>query len=183
MNFNSIGTSGLNAADFAALRKQMFERSDTNADGSLSRGELTAALKNSPQPTGANGVKAPSATEVFRSLDLNGDDKVTESELEAGSASQEAKRPSTGAAPAGGPPPGGPPPGGGGGKAKGSDDGASSSKYYDKMDADKDGTVSADEKLAYLLKHPEAAKKAEARRTTSKPPNANGTGLILNTEA
>jgi hypothetical protein len=56
--------------------------------------------------------------------------------------------------------PSGPPPGG----AKGAS-GASGSpnKVYDKMDANKDGTVSYAEKIAYELKHPEATKAASTK--------------------
>ena len=64
--------------------------------------------------------------------------------------------PPAGGKPSGGPPKGAPPKGAkGGGQGKGASSGSSSSnKTYDKMDANKDGTVSEMERLEYTLKHP-----------------------------
>jgi hypothetical protein len=54
-----------------------------------------------------------------------------------------------------GPPPGGPPPGGAG-KTSGTQDSSDSDKVYDKMDVNKDGTVSWKEKQDYVQQHPDS---------------------------
>jgi hypothetical protein len=68
--------------------------------------------------------------------------------------------------------PAGKPGGGGAPKAKPASGTSSSSdtKIYDRMDTNKDGTVSAQEKAAYLVVHPEDA----AQNTESTNYNGNG---------
>ncbi len=65
-----------------------------------------------------------------------------------------------GGSPAGEAPSAGPPPGGMGGgvrKSDPSEDTSSSSATYDVRDTNKDGVVSLDEELAYVMKHPGSA--------------------------
>ena len=58
----------------------------------------------------------------------------------------------------------------------------SSSKVYDKMDANKDGKVSAEEKLAYRLKHPDMEKKTPSN-TTGSDNSKSSVGTIVDTTA
>ena len=174
MSIDSIGSVGTSATDFAAFRKQLFQKSDTNGNGTLNQDELTASLKNAPKPPGADAANAPDSTKVFQSLDTNGDGQVTEEEMDAGFADKAAQ---TKSAP---PPSGGAAPSGGSGKTSGSTGSSSSNKTYDKMDANKNGTVTAQEEFEYKLKHPESV---DASQATSKTTNADGTGHVLNTKA
>ncbi len=83
------------------------------------------------------------------------------------------ERPAASGGSAGGPPPGGAPPGGAG-KSSSAGGSSSSNKVYDKMDANKDGTVSWQEEQDYYQKHPEAVK---ATSTT-----ANSTTVKINSD-
>lgn len=81
--------------------------------------------------------------------------------------------------------------GGGAPKAKAASSSSSSSssdsKIYDKMDTNKDGTVSSQEKTAYLLVHPEeAAKDTESMNYNgqgNQSENQGGLSAIINLSA
>ena len=95
------------------------------------------------------------------------------------------ERPAKGGGPvggAGGPPPGGPPPVGappsGGGKSSSTSESSDSSKVYDKMDANKDGTVSWKEEQAYKLAHPSEADQADQTTASDKKDSTKSQGLL-----
>jgi Ca2+-binding EF-hand superfamily protein len=125
---SDTGTSG--AAD---PLQQAFSSIDTNGDGAISQSELETTIQNA-------GGTASQADSVYSAL--GGSDSAGISESQFASAAQ-----------AGGPPPGGPPPGGAHGHHRhGSSDSLSdaSTKVFNALDANKDGTVSADELAAGL---------------------------------
>ena len=54
----------------------------------------------------------------------------------------------------------------------------SSNKVYDKMDTNKDGKVSAEEELAYKLKHPEKPVEKHAEKQPDKEKKTQSNGQI-----
>ncbi|MCE5336453.1 MAG: hypothetical protein LLG06_17900 [Desulfobacteraceae bacterium] len=58
----------------------------------------------------------------------------------------------------------------------------SDNKIYDKRDANKDGTVSAQEEIQYEQKHPEQVKKDELKSNESKDPRGM-VGTLVDTQA
>jgi len=64
-----------------------------------------------------------------------------------------------------------------------SDSSSSDTKVYDKMDTDKDGTVSYEEEQAYYLKHPEAKKKKDVESKLNDIAPWERTGENVNTQA
>jgi len=64
-----------------------------------------------------------------------------------------------------------------------SDSSSSDTKIYDKMDTDKDGTVSYEEEQAYYLKHPEAKKKKDVESKLNDIAPWERTGENVNTKA
>jgi hypothetical protein len=151
----------------------MFKKADTNNDGSIDKSELTSMLKNAPKSQNASGREAPNVDKIFKSLDSDGDNKITASEMDAGMAKMmnAAKAMRGGPRPSGGPPPGGAPPGGAPpsgstGESKGASETATSTKTYDPKDANKDGTVTYAEETAYDATHPTVATQAESQTAT-----------------
>jgi len=163
MSISSMGGASTSAvlADLSASRstraEQMFTQMDTDQDGAVSKDELKAfsAKLEANRPAGsASGPKPPSPDEMFSKADQNGDASISLDELSSMMAEAET-RAKAGAGNAGrhGPPPGGgaggPPPGG----AQGAQGKSESSKTTEPADTNKDGTVSAAEKLLYELTH------------------------------
>lgn len=107
----------------------MFKKLDTNGDGGVTKDEFLANIKKQDGDTDEKLEK------MFTETDTDGDGIITEAENEA-IMQKMAKQ---------GPPP--PPPS----KSSGSSS-SSSSTTYDVKDINKDGSVSAEEKLAYILK-------------------------------
>ncbi len=64
-----------------------------------------------------------------------------------------------------------------------SESSSSDTKIYDKMDTDKDGTVSYEEEQAYYLKHPEAKKKKDVESKLNDIAPWERTGENVNTQA
>jgi hypothetical protein len=141
MSIGSIGSSG--SFDPAQMAANFFKKADANGDGSIDKSELKTMLSNGP-----NGKSMTDAEvdKVFKEVDTNGDGKISASENEA----QMKKMGAQGAPSSGGT--GGMP--AGGAQASSGTSSSSSNKVYDKKDANKDGTVSAQEELEYDLKHP-----------------------------
>jgi len=151
MSVNGIGNSaGFDISKMAStIAAKMVKGLDTNEDGSLDKNEFVTGLT-------AKGISATDAAKQFDNIDTTKSGKVTQADIEADIKTSARK----GGTPPGGK--GGPPPGGGpgGGKASGSagqtggSSTTSSAKTYDKMDLNRDGTVTTEEALVYGLKHP-----------------------------
>lgn len=147
----------------------VLEDMDADKSGSVSKAEFVAIgekLKAAGPPgggaVGGSGPTPPSADQAFSAADKNADASLSVDELSSMMAQAETRR-ATGAGgssgrggptKAGGPGGGGPPPGGSGMKTSSDSDSSSSSATTDPADTNKDGTVSAAEKLIYELSHP-----------------------------
>lgn len=146
--------SALQGNDRFAKIKQSFN----NLGSALESGNLSDAKtalaelqKNAPKQAGGSSNPMSQKMEALSKAIDSGDVKAAQdayADIKQTMSQRPAGRPS-------GPPPGGAPPSGGAGKASGTED--SSSKVYDEMDANKDGTVSTQEKLAYLQKSHDSA--------------------------
>jgi hypothetical protein len=115
------------------IASKMMTELDVNKDGSLTRNEFVSGM-------GAKGVSSADAGKMFDAIDSKKTGSVTQTDIETAVKSGAIK-----------PPPGGPPRGGAGGPPPG---GGGNSQNYDPADANKDGTVSAQEALLYSMKHP-----------------------------
>ena len=178
MQVGSVSSAALQragAADTLAKAKQSFDKLGSALEsGNLSdaKDALANLQKNAPKgPKGANPIrdKIDALNQAVDSGDLKAAqtayaDVKSAMSQRRGAGGRPPGGPPPGGRPPGGPPPGGRPPGGpppGGGKASASSGSSSSGKVYEKADADKDGTVSAMEQLAYDAAHPDETKKAD----------------------
>lgn len=151
--------SGASDNPFSQM-KQLFKKVGT----ALESGDITGAktamaqLKKIAPPSDGNQENPVAAKmdELSKALD-SGDLKTAQNAFASiqKAVSQRPPAAGGGSGPRG-PRPSGPPPHGGGSKAKETSDSSSSTQTYDKMDTNKDGTVSAQEKAAYALKYPAA---------------------------
>lgn len=137
----------------------LFASLDTKNQGYLDKEELQAAFDANSSDTAANAEKVD---QIFKTLDADGDSKITKAELSAGlqkiggpdqaadstAGAVDASAATTSARPAGGARPSG---GSGSGEASESD-----STSYEAADTNKDGTVSLQELAAYQATHPTA---------------------------
>ncbi len=155
MNISTTGSSAFSAADLAAMRKERFQKADTDSSGTINRAELTEAISNAPKPPGAPEIDTD---KLFQQLDEDGDGELTEAEMEEG---MEALKPS-GAEGNRPPPPAGPPPGDSG-SVSAEDD---ANTVYDKRDTNEDGTVSFEEQMVYDLTHPKNTDEANRSPST-----------------
>ena len=142
-NGDSTTTSGINRPDPAKMVDNLFSKLDTTNKGYLEKSDLQSALS---QPSGSDSGPA-NIDEIFKRLDSNGDGKLTKSEMTSGTAQ---------AGNVGGTPPTGgmPPPGAAGANAASvtsSTDASSSTKAYEPADANQDGKVSEQERMAFAL--------------------------------
>ena len=185
MSVSSIG-SAASSIDFSELRKKMADRMaekmlkdlDSDGDGAISKSELAkasqAAASSSSSTTSAKDSKNTSSLDdLFKAMDADGDGSVSKSELAA--FMEKAGPPQgspLGAPPAGSPPPG-PPPDLGSAHATASSNAtsstsstsgssstssaSSSSASTDPMDANGDGTVTAEERMAFAYQQLMAA--------------------------
>lgn len=132
----------------------IFASLDTKNQGYIDKEELQAAFDANSTDTAANTEKVE---QLFKTLDTDGDNKITKAELstglqELGGPEQQAEGAVDGveasAASAPPPPPGGARPSGSGTESD------SDSTSYEAADANKDGTVSLQELVAYQASHP-----------------------------
>ena len=134
MSVSGIGSSS--GFDFSKMVKSL----DSNGDGSVDKQEFVVGAKT-------NGISEEDAGKQFDKIDTKKTGKITQSDLEADFKAQMANGKKT-------PPAGGMP---AGAQAAGSTSQTSTSSTdstYDKKDANKDGTVTAQEEILYGLKHP-----------------------------
>jgi Ca2+-binding EF-hand superfamily protein len=147
MSISGIGSQGgFNQVQMAA---QLFKKADVNGDGGIDKAEFKTML--SQGPGGKTGTM--DTDKIFSEVDTDGNDRISQAENE----NAMKKMGGQGGAPPSGPPPGGMPPGGmgGGGAQKSSAAGgsSSSSETYDVKDTNKDGKVSLQEEMAYIIEH------------------------------
>jgi ribosomal protein S20 len=153
----SGGMSALQGNDRFAKIKQSFN----NLDSALESGNLDDAKtalaeiqKNAPKQASDSSNPMSQKMEALSKAIDSGDVKAAQdayADIKKTMSQRPSGRPS-------GPPPGGAPPSGGAGKTSGTEASSKSNKTYDKMDANKDGKVSAQEEMNYLQKHPKTEK-------------------------
>ena len=163
-------TSGMNRPDPSKMVDDLFSKLDTTNKGYLEKSDLQSALSQSPGSGSSSGTgSSPNVDEIFKKLDSNGDGKLTKSEMTSGMSS-------TAQAGKGGrtPPSGGmPPPGAGGAKSASgassasSTQSSSSTKTYDPADANQDGKVSEQERIAYAQAKQDKASASSDSTATS----------------
>jgi Ca2+-binding EF-hand superfamily protein len=137
MSIGSIGSSS--SFDVTQMAQNFFKKADANSDGSIDKSELKTMLSNGPN---GKSMSDAEVDKIFKEVDTDANGKISSSENEA----QMNKMGAQGAPPSGGAT--------GGAQASNGASTSSSNKTYDKKDANKDGTVSAQEELNYDLKHP-----------------------------
>ncbi len=129
----------------------MFKKIDSNADNSISKDEFLAGIKKQ------DGDSDEKLLKMFEETDSDGDGKISQAENEAAlqKMAQGGQRPQGMQ---------GPPPtkGAQGSSQTNSSESASSSTTYDVRDTNKDGEVSVQEKLEYIMKLIEDNQKADA---------------------
>ena len=172
MSVSSI-SSQASSVDFTEMRKKMADRMaekmlkdlDSDGDGNISKSELAKA---STAVSGTSSSKEASSTssldDLFKAMDGDGDGKISQSDLS--SFMQKAGPPAAGAQGAGAPPPGPPP--GGAPQSASSTSADSTSGLFDSLssktkqssdpqDTNGDGTVSAEERMAFAYQQLMAA--------------------------
>ena len=142
MSIESIGSSsGFNLAIMAQkMAQKMMTELDTNTDGSIDKKEFVTGLAS-------KGVSQADAEEIFAELDETSSGKITQNDVENFMAKAPEGKPPKGME--GQPPP--PPP-----SAETEDsesDSSADSTVYDKADRNKDGEVTTQEQLQYILTH------------------------------
>ena len=134
--------------------EEAFAKIDSTKKGYITESELASAIVQiSPEGMSLSQEDAKSmAKDAFSKMDANADGKVTGSEFKDAAPKGPPQGGASGGRPSG--PPAGPPPGGGPGGPTGTKGSAasSSSKSYDAADANEDGAVSEQERLAYAIK-------------------------------
>lgn len=127
----------------------MFKKLDANSDGGIDQEEFLANIKKHDGDTDEKLLK------MFEETDTDGDGKISEAENEAVMKKMQQ----------GGKPKGPPPAQGASASSKSSSSNSTSSTDYDVRDTDKDGDVSIQEKLAYILKQLEENAKTESTQS------------------
>lgn len=126
----------------------MFKKLDANSDGSVDKEEFLANIKKQ------DGDSDEKLTKMFEETDTDGDGKITQAENDAMMKKmQEGGKPK------------GPPPAQGAGASSKSSSTSSTSTTYDVRDTDKDGEVSIQEKLEYILKQLEENANTESTQS------------------
>ena len=189
----SSAYSGMQRPDPAQMADKMFSKLDTAGKGYIDKTDLQAALDQTS--SSGNSGNTPSADEILKKLDGNGDGKVTKqemsdsinklvNELNSQLNSSQSGAKSAAQSAGGSPPAGGPPPGaasGGSASANGSSasssatSSSSSSKTYDPADTNQDGKVSMQEQIAYAIS--QAAKPSS--KSSSETQNVNSDAAVM----
>ena len=178
------------------LAQKLLNAADADKNGAVSKeefvsfGEKISAQNLAPQQarslSSADAPAPPSADKLFAAADKNGDRSLSVDELssmlaEADTHARAAPGGAGGAGAKAGPPAGAPPPGIGGApggvgggaasksgsSAKNGDGTDSSSSSTDPADTNKDGVVSAAEKLLYELTHPSSSSSASSTEAST----------------
>lgn len=164
----SMGVSSI-SSNMSFDPTAMFIKLDANSDGGVDKEEFLANIKKQDGDTDEKLLK------MFEETDSDGDGKISQAENEA-----VMKKMQQGGKPKGAPPTQG---AGASSKSSSSNSSSSTSTTYDVRDTDKDGEVSIQEKLAYILKQLE--ENANADSTLSEYNSAGQTNesssLVANT--
>ena len=166
----SMMMSGTKRPDPSKMVDDLFSKLDTTGKGYLTKSDLQSA---STQLSGSDSSNSSGSTsssanvdELFKKLDANGDGNITKDELASGLKQL-----------AGGTPPSG----SGNANSTSSTNGTSStqssstSKTYDPADTNQDGTVSAQERIAYALKQLASQLQSSASSTSSNSASSTST--------
>ena len=178
MSVSSI-SSQASSVDFTELRKKMADRMaekmlkalDSDGDGSISKSELakaSTAASSSSSSSASSSTSTSSLDDLFKAMDSDGDGAISQSDLTG--FMEKAGPPKGRPQGAGGPPPGGPPPGcpppASAAESSSSGDTTSSladstssktKQASDPEDTNGDGTVSAEERMAFAYQQLMAA--------------------------
>lgn len=164
MSISSINSSGsmalsgmknMQRPDASKMAEDLFSKLDSSGKGYIEKSDLASALS---QVSGSSSSNATSADDMFSKLDSDGDGKVTKAEMSATLEKMASEldgpfprmRLQEGQSGQGEMPP--PPPPQDGSQSASSTDSSSSSQNSDPADTNGDGTVSAEEALAYAEK-------------------------------
>lgn len=158
----SMGVSSISSTSFDPAA--MFKKLDVNADGGIDKEEFLANIKKQDGDTEEKLLK------MFEETDTDADGKISQAENEA-----VMKKMQQGGKPKGPPP--------SQGADASSQSSSSSSTTYDIRDTDKDGEVSIQEKLAYILKQLEENAKTESTQSeyNSTGQSTESSSLVANT--
>lgn len=167
INGMSSVTPSSSGPDPSKMAGRMMKDMDTNQDGKVTKDEFVAVLKE-------KGFSEDDAGSQFDAVDTQKTGEITQTDIESairggkiGPARSGGNPPPAGA---GGPPPAGGGPGGAGAAGKSSESQSdNTTKTYDPADTNKDGTVSAQELIAYELS--QATKDAVTQTTASNTGN------------
>ena len=158
MQISSVTSGALSSLQgndrFAKIKQSFNNLGSALESGNLSDAKTALAelQKNAPKQASDSSNPMSQKMEALNKAIDSGDVKAAQdayADIKQTMSQRPTGRPS-------GSPPGGAPPSGGAGKTSSSEGSSSSNKVYDKMDANKDGTVSWKEEQDYLQKHPEA---------------------------
>jgi len=204
MNISAVSSNSFDSSAASEMRKKMFQKSDSNSDGTLSKSELDTSVKSNAKEKGDPNADNIDTAKMFKSIDTNGDEKITESEMDsamsrgAQAGTSDAKSSASTDSSTNG------------ASTISSSSSSSTSGSYDAGDTNQDGTVSSEEETAYrtshpaiddmdknmdgsvtaeeatqyIARHPEVAAKLAAREKPAiamRPPNSDGTGRVINT--
>ncbi len=161
----SMGVSSI-SSNMSFDPAAMFKKLDTNSDGGVDKEEFLANIKKQDGDTDEKLLK------MFEETDTDGDGKISQAENEA-----VMKKMQQGGKPKG------PPPAQGAGASSKSSSSSSTSSTYDVRDTDKDGEVSIQEKLAYILKQLEENANTESTQSEydSTGQTTESSSLVANT--
>lgn len=141
-NISSLYDPTTSAQAQSKVVDKLFEKADTNQDGKITKDELTKSVETDSASAGGSDRKI-SVDEVFQMLDAGGKGYITKQDAAEGLDKLAQKATEAAEKPAGG---------GGGGRAGGGTAASASATEYDPRDTNQDGTVSAQEQMAYELK-------------------------------
>jgi len=176
MQISSVTGGALSALQgndkFAKVKQSFNDLGSALESGNLSDAKtaLEELQKNAPKQASNSSNPMSQKMETLSKAIDSGDVKAAKeayADIKQTMSQRPSGRPS-------GPPPGGAPPSGGAGKTSSTEGSSSSNKTYDKMDANKDGKVSAQEELDYLQKQA----KTGMANSTAKTETADSTAKI-----
>jgi len=169
----SMMMSGTKRPDPSKMVDDLFSKLDTTGKGYLTKSDLQSALTQLSGSDSSNNTSSTSSSanvdELFKKLDANGDGKITKDELTSGLKQLADAFGKTGAPAAGATPPSGSGNANSTSRTTGtsSTQSSSTSKTYDPADTNQDGTVSAQERIAYALKQLASQLHSSASSTSS----------------
>ena len=186
----SMTMSGTKRPDPSKMADDLFSKLDTTGKGYLTKSDLQSAATQLPGSDSSNSSGSTSSSanvdELFKKLDANGDGNITKDELTSGlkqlADAFGGQNVTSGGGKAGASAAGGTPPSGSGNaKSTSSTNGTSStqssstSKTYDPADTNQDGTVSAQERIAYAQK--QLASQLQSSASSASSNSASSTSM------